>query len=87
MSYYAEMQKQTTIGQLAVGLLIASGVAFIVGLTSLIDGDDHEFGDIAWTTLFTALAIVGIIAGSRMSQGSFARAEQVRSHGSDRRMA
>lgn len=85
MSYYAEMQKQTTIGQLAVGVLIGSAVALVICVMSLIDTDYHEFSDIAWTSLFTVLAIVGIVCGSKMSQGSFAKAELVRAKGGNHR--
>ncbi len=81
MSYYAEMQKQTTIGQLAAGVLIASTVALVVCLMSLLDAEYRELDEIAWPSLFTALAIVGIVFGSKMSRGSFAKAELVRTRG------
>jgi hypothetical protein len=87
MSYYAEMQRQTTIGQLAAVVLIGSGIALAICLVSLFRMDYPELDEIAWTGALTAVAVVAMIGSSRMARDCFAKAALVRARGGDRSLA
>ena len=87
MSYYTEMQKQKTIAQFALGLVIGSAFALLVFIIKLIRTDAYQFGDIGWNVAYLLVAAVGVMLGAWIMQSSISKAETVRIMGGHRRAA
>ena len=86
MGYFAELQKQNTISQVAAGALLGSGVALLVFIVRLMSADFRHLGEMGWPMVLTAISAIAVVVSAKILETSLARAETVRL-GADRSAA
>jgi len=86
MGYFAELQKQNTISQVAAAALLGSGVALLVFIVRLMSADFRHLGEMGWPMVLTAISAIAVVVSAKILETSLARAETVRL-GADRSAA
>src|SRR5579864_3792222 len=81
MGYFAKLHQLTTICQVAVGGLIASGLALLVFLIRLMTADFGHLTEMAWPMLLTGVSAIAVVVSAKILEGAMAKAEAIRMGG------